>query len=326
MITGASAGVGRATALRFAREGAQIALVARDEERLAQAVEEVREAGGKAIVCLADVADPDAMEAAAEETEQKFGPIDVWVNAAMATVFSPFAEIEPAEFKRATEVTYLGCVHGTMAALRRMKERDRGTIVQVGSALAYRSIPLQAPYCGAKHAIVGFTDSLRSELIHDKSHVKLSMVHLPAVNTPQFDWGRNKMAHRPQPLPPIYQPEVAAEAIHYASLHPRREFWVGGSTAKAIVGQRLIPGILDHYLARKAYDGQQTQQVRMNRSDNLYTTAEGNWGSHGRFDKRARRRSGSLWLSKHRNMLGIGLLAGVAAATLAMRLRQNGRG
>lgn len=251
VITGASAGVGRATARLFAeRDGARIGLIARGRERLETAADEVRQSGGKALALPCDVADAAGVEQAAEKVERAFGPIDIWVNCAMATMMAPVGKMTPEEFRRVTEVTYLGSVHGTMSALHRMRQRDRGVIVQVGSALAYRSIPLQSAYCGAKHGIVGFLDSLRSELIHDKSHVRLSVVHLPAVNTPQFSWMRNRMPRRPQPVPPIFQPEVAADAIHFAAHHPRREFWVGRSSVQAIMAQRIAPGLLDRFLAR----------------------------------------------------------------------------
>ena len=311
VITGASGGVGRAAARRFAAPGVRIGLIARDEARLERAAEEVEAAGGKALACPADVADADAVDGAAERIERELGPIDVWINAAMATIFGPFVQVSPEEFRRATEVTYLGFVHGTMSALRRMYPRDRGTIVQIGSALAYRSIPLQAAYCGAKHAIVGFTDSLRCELIHDRSAVNLTVVHLPGVNTPQFDWGRNKMAKRPQPMPPIYQPEAAAEAIHYAADNPRRELWVGWSSVQAILGQRVAPGLLDRMLARQAWAGQQTQEDEIERDDNLFSTVEGAFGAHGRFDGRARSGSSELWVVKNARLIG---LVGAAAA------------
>lgn len=300
VITGASAGVGRALARRFAQDGAAIGLVARNRERLDAAVREVEQVGGRGLACPTDVADPDAVERAAQAVEEQLGPIDVWVNGAMATIFSPFSKLEPDEYRRATEVTYLGTVYGTMSALRRMRGRNAGVIVQIGSALAYRSIPLQSPYCGAKHAIVGFTDSLRSELIHDDSKVQLVVVQLPAVNTPQFDWGRNKMPHRPQPVPPIFQPEVAAEAIHYAAEHPRRELWLGWPTVKAVLGQKAVPGMLDHMLAGMGYTGQQTDEPAEPSGGNLYTTVDGDYAAHGRFDDKASDHSSELWFAKHR--------------------------
>jgi short-subunit dehydrogenase len=299
VITGASAGVGRALAQRFARDGTSLGLIARNEDRLADAVAEVEAAGGKAIACPADVADHAAVERAAERVEAELGPIDIWINVAMATVFAPFREVAADEFRRATEVTYLGFVHGTMAALKRMQPRDRGVIVQVGSALAYRSIPLQSAYCGAKHAVIGFTDSLRSELIHEGSRVQLTVVHLPAVNTPQFDWGRNKMPKRPQPLPPIYQPEFAAEAIHHAALHPRREMLLGWPTMQAILGHKIAPGYLDRIMARKAYPGQQSDEPATGGPDNLFSTVDGNFGAHGRFGAMARAPRLQLWVAKN---------------------------
>src|SRR6185312_4794604 len=244
VITGASAGVGRATVRAFAERKASIGLLARDTEGLQAAAREVTDAGGRALAVPTDVADPEAVERAAERIEQELGPIDIWINVAMATIYAPLHRITPAEYRRATEVTYLGNVYGTMAALKRMRARNRGTIVQVGSALAYRSIPLQAPYCGAKFAIRGFTDSLRSELLHDGVDVHITMVQMPALNTPQFDWGLNKLPERPQPVPPIFQPEVAAEAIVFAAYARRREVWVGGPTIKAILGNKVAPGLL----------------------------------------------------------------------------------
>lgn len=287
VITGASAGVGRAVTRRFAQDGVKIGLIARGRERLDAAAEEARDAGGEAVTLPCDVADPDAVEAAAEQAEEALGPIDIWINAAMATILSPFHRMGADEFHRVTEVTYLGCVHGTLAALRRMRIRGHGTIVQIGSALAYRSIPLQSAYCGAKHAIVGFTDSIRSELIHDGSQVTLSVVHLPAVNTPQFTWMRNRMPRRPQPLPPIFQPEVVADAIHYIAHNPRREFWIGGSAWKAILAQKLAPGLLDHYLASAAWNGQMTEEAAGDTPDNLFGPASGEFEAHGPFDGRA---------------------------------------
>lgn len=304
VITGASAGVGRAVARRFAADGARIGLIARNAARLETAAEEVRQRGGEALVCPLDVADAEAVEAAAEMIEDAFGPIDIWINVAMATIFAPVTDISPAEFKRATEVTYLGFVYGTMAALKRMKPRDRGVIVQVGSSLAYRSIPLQAPYCGAKHAMVGFTDSLRCELIHDKSNVKIGVVNLPAVNTPQFDWGRNKMPKRPQPVPPIFQPEIPAEAIHLMAHRPRREMWLAWSTWKVMLGQKVAPGYLDHLLAKVAWSGQMTDEAALDRPDNLFKTVDGDFSAHGRFDDLASSESSELTLAKHPWMTG----------------------
>jgi len=262
VITGASAGVGRATAELFARRGWKVGLLARGEERLADAAEAVRALGTQAIAIPTDVADAAAVERAAERIEYELGPIDVWVNNAMATVFAPVAKITPDEFRRGTEVTYLGQVHGTLSALKRMRRRNRGTIVNVGSALAYRAIPLQSVYCAAKYAVRGFTDSLRTEIIHDRLKVHLTMVHLPAMNTPQFDWALNKMDRRPQPVPPIFQPEVAARAILFAATHRRREVWVGMPTLKAIVANKIAPGLLDRYLAGRGYEGQLTKEPK----------------------------------------------------------------
>jgi NAD(P)-dependent dehydrogenase (short-subunit alcohol dehydrogenase family) len=299
VVTGASAGVGRATAKAFGARGAGVALLARGEDGLAGAAEEVRAAGGRALTIPTDVADAGAVESAAERAERELGPIDVWVNDAMATVFAPFSEIEPEEFRRATEATYFGCVWGTRAALRRMTPRDRGVIVQVGSALAFRGIPLQAPYCGAKHAIKGFSESVRTELLHDKSAVRVSMVHLPALNTPQFEVGRTKLPRHPQPVPPIYQPEVAANAIVWISEHDRRQLYVGGSTLKTILGNRIAPWLVDRYLARTGYEGQQTDEpVDPERPDNLFESVPGDHGTHGRFDKGARTRSVLTQLSQ----------------------------
>ena len=289
VITGASAGVGRATARAFGREGACVGLIARDEERLNAAKLEVEKVGGRAMVLPADVSDFGLIDAAAQRMETEFGPIDIWVNNAMATVFAPFDKITADEFKRATEVTYLGCVHGTMAALKRMKSRDHGVIVQVGSALAHRSIPLQSPYCGAKHAILGFTDSLRSELIHNRSNVWITVVNLPALNTPQFEWSRTRMPRHPQPVPPIFQPEVAADAILWAARHRKREVDVGFSTIKAIMAEKIVPGFADRYLAATGYESQQTSEsVNPNRPDNLFAPVRGEFAAHGRFDAQAR--------------------------------------
>ena len=292
VVTGASAGVGRAVVAEFARQGARIGLIARGRDRLEEAKREVENLGGQALVLPADVADAQQVEEAAARVEQEFGPIDIWVNNAMTTMFARFLDITPEEFKRATEVTYLGQVYGTMAALKRMRPRDRGAIVQVGSALAYRSIPLQSPYCGAKHAIVGFTDSIRSELIHEGSQVHITAVMLPAMNTPQFSWCRTRLPRHPQPVPPIYQPEVAARAIVWAASHKRREVFVGWPTVEAIYGQDIAPSFADHYLAKNGFDGQQTSEpVSENRPDNLFEPVEGDYGAHGIFDNRARNSS-----------------------------------
>jgi short-subunit dehydrogenase len=319
VVTGASAGVGRATVRRFARERAWIGLVGRGRDGLEGARQEVEAAGGRALVLPIDVADPEQVEAAAARVEETFGPIDIWINNAMTSVFSPVKWLQAHEVRRVTEVTYLGYVYGTLAALRRMLPRDRGTIVQVSSALAYRAIPLQSAYCGAKHAIKGFTESLWSELIHDRSRVHVTMVHLPAVNTPHFNWVRSRLPCHPQPVPPIYQPEVPAEAIYWAAHHRRRELTVGWSAVKAIVGEKAIPGLLDYYLARIGYDAQQTDQpADPNRRDNLYKPFSGDAGAHGIFDERAIPQSVHLWANTHLGWLAAAtLLLGLATWTAA---------
>lgn len=315
LVTGASAGIGRATARAFGRAGARVGLLARGRDGLEAAKREIEADGGRALVVPADVADFGQVEAAAETVERELGPIDVWVNNAMATIFSPFVDIAPEEYRRATEVTYLGTVHGTLAALKRMRGRNRGTIVQVGSALAYRAIPLQSAYCGAKFAVRGFTDSLRSELLHDRSRVRLTMVQLSAFNTPQFDWARTHMPRRAQPVPPIFQPEVAADAIVRAAMHPRREVWVGFPAVKTILAQKIAPGLLDRLLARMGYEGQITDEPeRTGRPDNLDAPVPGDHGAHGRFDTRARDRSWQVLASRNRTALGMGALALLAAA------------
>ncbi len=323
VITGASAGVGRATARAFAEKGARIGLLARGAERLNASAAEVRQAGGEALALPTDVADADAVEAAAAAVERAFGPIDIWVNNAMATIFAPLSQITPEEYRRATEVTYLGCVHGTMAALKRMRPRNRGTIVQVGSALAYRAIPLQAPYCGAKHAIRGFTDSLRCELLHEESGVHVTMVQMPALNTPQFDWARNKMGRRPRPMGTIFQPEVAAEAILYAAHARRREVLVGGPTVEAVWGNKAVPGLLDHLLAWRAVDGQLTSEpADPDKPGNLFAPAADDCAAHGRFDAEAKSSSAELALVRQPGWaiaVGLGLAAGLAALLLAPR-------
>lgn len=320
VVTGASAGVGRATACAFARRGAAVALVARGRAGLEGARRDVEALGGRALAISADVADPGQVEAAASRAEAELGPIDVWVNNAMTSVFSPVKEMTADEYKRVTDVTYLGVVYGTLAALRRMLPRDRGSIVQVGSALAYRGIPLQSAYCGAKHAIQGFCDSLRSELLHDRSGVRLTMVQLPAMNTPQFEWVKSRLKGRAQPVPPIYQPEVAADAIVWASDHDRRELYVGISTEVAIVGNKLLPGVGDWYLARTGYDSQQAAEPeRPNRPDNLWQPVDSDrdFGAHGRFGAQARGVSWQTRISEHRGLAAAAcalLVAGVVAA------------
>ncbi len=324
VITGASAGVGRATAQAFARHGAHIGLIARGEAGLEAAKTDVERLGGRALVLPLDVADADAVEAAAEFVENTFGPIDVWVNDAMVSVFSPFKEMTAKEFKQVTDVTYLGFVHGTMAALKRMLPRDRGTVVQVGSALAYRSIPLQSAYCGAKHAMVGFTDSIRCELVHDRSNVHITVVHMPALNTPQFGWVKSRLPYEAQPVPPIYQPEIAADAIYFAAHERRREVWVGAPTWQAIVAQKFIPGLLDLYLGKTGYKGQQTDEPRdPDEPNNVFHPLDDDrdYGAHGTFDRRARSDSPALWASKHRNWIaaGVGTVAAVALGLFNVR-------
>jgi NAD(P)-dependent dehydrogenase (short-subunit alcohol dehydrogenase family) len=317
VVTGASAGVGRATVRELAREGASIGLIARGRAGLEGARADVERLGGRALVVPADVADHEQVEAAAERVEAELGPIDVWINNAMATILAPLSDITPEEFRRSTEVTYLGSVWGTMAALRRMRVRDRGTIVQVGSALAYRGIPLQAPYCGAKHALQGFLESLRAELLHEGANVHVTMVQLPALNTPQFTWARTRMPREPQPVPPIYQPEVAAKAVVWAARNPRRELMVAWPTVKAIVGNAVAPSLADRYLADSGYDAQQRDEPHdPSRPDNLFEPVDEDRGAHGPFDEESRERSVQAVLSRHRRSLGLGALASAAAVGL----------
>jgi short-subunit dehydrogenase len=314
VVTGASAGVGRAVVREFGKRQANVGLLARGREGLEGARKEVEDAGGRALVIPADVADPDSVEAAAAATEEAFGPIDVWVNDAMVTVFAWFQDIEPEEFRRATEVTYLGAVWGTRAALKRMVPRDRGTIVQVGSAMAYRGIPLQSPYCGAKQAMKGFQESLRTELRNKGSNVHLTMVQLPGLNTPQFEHGRAKMPKQPQPVPPVYSPEVAARAVYWAAHHRRREVYVGLPTVYTILGNKVAPWLAERYLARTAVKGQQTDKpLNGDRPDNLFEPVARDEGAHGPFDGKAHDRSAQLWLTRHRR----GLAAGAGAALVA---------
>jgi NAD(P)-dependent dehydrogenase (short-subunit alcohol dehydrogenase family) len=301
VVTGASAGVGRATAAAFGARGDRVALIARGEEGLAGAARDVERGGGRALILPCDVADAAAVDAAAQRAEDELGPIDVWVNDAMAAVLMYVHETDPADFRRVTEVTYLGCVHGTMAALKRMRPRDRGVIVQVGSALSYRAIPLQASYCGAKFAIRGFTDALRTELMHEKSGVKVTMVQLPGLNTPQFTWVRTTLRRHPKPVPPIFQPEVAAEAIVDAAANPRREVWVGGSTVITILGNKLAPWLADRYLARTNVKAQQTDwPIDPGRPDYLHAPLDeaGDRGAHGPFDGEAKPRSRQVALAR----------------------------
>jgi len=319
VITGASAGVGRATAQRFAKEGARIGLLARGIDGLEGARRDVEKLGGKALVITVDVADADKVEAAAAQIEAELGEIDIWINNAMTSVFAPIKEMTPEEFRRVTEVTYLGYVYGTLAALKRMLPRNRGVIVQVGSALAYRGIPLQSAYCAAKHAIQGFCDSLRCELIHDKSAVRVTMLQMPALNTPQFDWVKSRLARKAQPVPPIFQPKVAAEAIYFAAHNPRREFYVGLPSVEVIVANKIAPGLLDRYLARTGYDSQQYDGPEdPNRPNNLWHPVPGDHGAHGTFDARARSWSPQLWTSEHRTMLALGFLAFAISGLIAL--------
>jgi NAD(P)-dependent dehydrogenase (short-subunit alcohol dehydrogenase family) len=325
VITGASAGVGRATARAFADRGARIALLARGMQGLEATKKEVEERGSQAILIQTDVADAAAVERAASETEDAFGPIDIWINNAMVTVYGELQDIEPEEYRRVTDVCYHGTVHGTMSALKRMLPRDAGHILQVGSALAYRGIPLQAPYCGSQHAIQGMFDSLRAELFHRKSNVTTNMVQLPALNTPQFEWGRTKLDRKAQPVPPIYQPEIAADAIVYAATdgRHRRELYVGYPSVQVIVGNKLAPGLADRYLARSGYEDQMRDEpLEPGRLDNLFEPVDGDHGAHGPFDEQAKDRSPQWWASKNRRWVG-GAVAGIAglvgAALVARR-------
>ena len=323
VITGASAGVGRAAAREFAKHGASIALLARGEAGLNAAREEVVSLGGQALIVPVDLADHKQVEAAAAEVERSLGTIDIWINNAMVSVFSPFREMTSEEFRRVTEVTYLGVVYGTMAALRYMVPRNRGTIVQVGSALAYRSIPLQSAYCGAKHAVRGFTDSLRSELLHDNLNVHLTMVQLPALNTPQFEWVKSRLPRKPQPVPPIFEPEVAARGIYWAAHHRRRELDIGFSSVKAIVGNKVFPGYLDRYLGQHGYDAQQTNEpADPNRPNNLWKPLPQDFGAHGRFDAQARSESVQLWTTTHRAWFAGAIGIALAWAGLAYTMRR----
>ena len=322
VVTGGSAGLGRAIVRAFAGAGYDVAVLARGADGVTGAVADVRQAGRRGLGVECDVADAAAVEAAADRVERALGPIEVWVNNAMASVFAPFLQIEPADFERATAVTYFGIVNGTRAALRRMTPRDRGVVVQVGSALAYRGIPLQSAYCGGKHAMVGLTESVVTELLHDRSQVRVSMVHMPALNTVQFNWVRSVLPHHPQPVPPIYQPEVGARAVLQAAEHPRRSVWVGASTGGTILGNRLIPALLDRYLARTGYGGQQSTEDPLPQiGDNLYRPVAGDHGAHGDFDRRAHERSPQTWATLHRR--GLAAVAGAAtAAGLAWRARR----
>jgi short-subunit dehydrogenase len=327
-VTGASAGVGRAVVREFARRGYDVGLIARGFDGLNAAKSEVEALGRRAVFVSADVADDRAIEAAAEKIETELGPIDVWTNVAFSNVFAEFKDLTAAEYRRITEVTYLGYVYGTMAALRRMLPRNRGVIVQVASALAYRSIPLQSAYCGAKAAIRGFTDSLRSELLHAGSAVRLSLAILPAVNTPQFSWCRSKLPRKPQPVPPIFQPEVIARGIVWLAAHPRRELRIGWSTLKALLGQSIAPAFVDHVLAKDGYAAQQYDGAAVaGRPDNLERPLSGDWGAHGEFDEQARSSSSQLWLTTHRFSLGAtaSILALLASVAGVRRYREGHR-
>jgi len=319
VITGASAGIARATARLYGVRGANVGLIARGQAGLDGAAEDVVAAGGQALAVPADVADHAQVESAATKIEAEFGPIDVWINVAFTSVFAPFTEITPDEFRRVTEVSYLGFVHGTMVALNRMRPRGAGTIVQVGSALSERAIPLQSAYCGAKHAINGFTESLRCELLHEGSNVHVTVVQMPAVNTPQFSWVLSRLPRHPQPVPPIYQPEVAARGVLYAADHPqRKQYWVGGSTAATLLAQKAAPALLDRYLAKTGFDSQQTSEdvPAGSRPDNLFDPVDrpsgSDHGAHGAFDDRSHQRSAQLWMSHHPAVTG-GIAAGAAA-------------
>ncbi len=315
VITGASAGVGRATVREFARHGAWIGLIARGKDGLEGARREVESMGGKALVLPADIADAEQVEDAAQRVETKLGPIDIWVNDAMTSVFSPIKEMRAEEFERVTQVTYLGYVYGTLAALKRMLPRDRGTIVHVGSALAYRSIPLQAAYCASKHAVLGFFESLRTELLHDHSKVRTTMVQMPALNTPQFGWVKSRLPHKAQPVPPIYQPEVAARAIYYAAHHPgKREYFAAWSVVEAVVGNKIAPSFADHYLARTGYAAQQHDGPDdPRRPNNLWKPVPGDHGAHGSFDHSARDRSFELLAETNWKWIAATLLGATAA-------------
>jgi|SRR3954451_3939340 len=326
VVTGASSGIGRAIARRFAQDGARIGLIARGREGLDAASREVEQAGGKALVLPVDLADWEGVNSAARAVEEAFGPIDIWINNAMATIFAPFKDVEPDEFRRATEVTYLGTVWGTKAALDRMQTRDRGTIVLVGSALAYRGIPLQAAYCGAKHGIKGVFESLRTELRHDNSNVHLTMVQLPGVNTPQFEHGRSKMPKVPQPMPPYYQPEMAADAVHWAAHHRRRELYVGMPTVKTIVGNKVAPWLVERVLAKQGFGGQQSDKpADPNRPDNLFSPPPGDAGAHGPYNGQARTSSIQLQLAERRGTLAAAATGAVLMLTASLvRAQRSG--
>jgi short-subunit dehydrogenase len=326
VITGASAGLGRAAAREFGRHGAKVGLLARGTDGLEAAKREIEDLGGTALAIPTDVADSTAVDRAAALVEEQLGPIDIWVNNAMASVFSPVKEMKAEEYKRVTEVTYLGVVYGTLAALKRMLPRGRGTIVQVGSALAYRSIPLQSAYCAAKHAIAGFTDSLRCELIHDKSKIHLTMVQMPALNTPQFGWVKSRLKHKAKPVPPIFQPEVGARAIYWAAHHQRRELYVGWPTVEAIGANKVAPGVLDHYLGRTGFQSQQTSEPENpDRPDNLWEPVPGDHGAHGTFDALAHEKSWELRASLDRLWITGGFVVAAAGFLFAFSHDQRER-
>lgn len=325
VVTGCSAGIGRATALLFGKKGHAVALISRNQPRLESLRQEIGSAGGQPLICVCDVSQADQVEKAAQNIENLLGPIDIWINNAMTSVFAPLYEISAEEFKRVTEVTYLGNVNGTLAALKRMRGRDSGLILQVGSALAYRGIPLQAPYCGAKHAIKGYTESLRCELLHENSGVKVTMVEMPALNTPQFNWVRSRLPRKPQPVPPIYQPEVAARAIYWAATHYRREWIVGMSAKIAISVSKVFPALADFYLGKTGYESQQYNGPEdPKRPDNLFESVEGEYGAHGDFDDRAKGWSFQFWCSKYRVALWLGFAAAVLALIIGLRIGLTG--
>ncbi len=326
VITGASAGIGRAVAQLYGERGDRVGLLARGQAGLEAAVKDVEHAGGTALAVPTDVARYDQVSEAARLVEESLGPIDVWINVAFTSVFAPFSEIAPDEFRRVTEVSYLGYVHGTRVALDLMKPRDRGTIVQVGSALGLRSIPLQSAYCGAKHAINGFTSSVRTELMHEGSDVRVTVVQMPAVNTPQFSWVLSRLPNHPQPVPPIYLPELAARGVLFAADHPRRkQFWVGGSTAATVLANKFAAPLLDRYLARTGFKSQQTGEAAHDRPANLWEPVDGeggrDYGANGEFDNRSHHVSAEMWMSHHaRTMTALGGAAAGAAAVLASKL------
>ena len=319
VITGASAGLGRAIAKEFASHGSRVALLARGKDRLEDARNELERMGAEVLAFSVDVANAEQVDAVASQVEEEWGPIDVWVNNAMVGILSPVKEMKYEEYKRVMEVNFLGQVNGTQAALKRMLPRDKGSIVLVGSALAYRGIPLQSAYCASKHAVQGFFDSLRAELLHDKSKVRVTMPQLPGMNTPQFDWMRNKMPHKAKPMGTIYQPEVSARAIYYSAYHDVREFMVTKATLINVIGNKLFPGVGDRFLAKKGYKGQQTKEKAEERPDNLFEPVEGLYGTHGRFDKKAKSKSKEVWMGKHPVLSSAAALAALALAVTIFR-------